>query len=48
MAYHNMKPKHILLVKETKAGEQRVALVPAQVKQLAQCQQHVYVEAGAG
>lgn len=43
-----MTPKHILLVKETKAGEQRVALIPAQVTQLVQAQHHVYVEAGAG
>ena len=43
-----MTPKHILLVKETKAVEQRVALIPDQVAQLVQDQQHVYVETSAG
>ena len=43
-----MTPKHILLVKETKAGEQRVALIPDQVAQVVQAQHHVYVETGAG
>ena len=43
-----MTSKRILLVKETKAREQRVALIPQQVAQLVQDQQHVYVEAGAG
>ena len=48
MVPHRMTPKHILLVKETKAGEQRVALIPDQVAQLVQDQQQVYVETSAG
>ena len=48
MAPHRMTPKDILLVKETKAGGQRVALIPDQVAQFVQAQHHVYVETGAG
>ena len=39
---------NILLVKETRAGEQRVALVPKDIKELLQQDCQVFVESGAG
>lgn len=43
-----MKHYSILVCKETRAGESRVALIPSDVKRLVQREQKVFVEHGAG